>query len=285
MYSYKKSIKSNYSDELINIYIIRPIAGIFVWALYDTSVTPNQVTITSIIAGLFAALFYLEGTPNAFIVAGLLITLKDILDSADGQLARAKQQYSRVGRFLDSIGDFIVNFLVFSAIGWTLCKTNSSWYIMLLSFLAFVGITFRVSYHVFYQVKFLHLHNEYLNNRTSEEILNSDLKKGGAELILQRIFQLIYGWQDKSIALIDRWNHRNNSFIQEEKTEIYKRWYSDYIALRISSFLGLGSELFLLMICSVINELELYLYLNLFLMNGIMGTSIIYRRYLLAKGI
>jgi phosphatidylglycerophosphate synthase len=32
-------------------------------------------------------------------VAGLCMTLKDLLDSADGQLARAKQMYSRFGRF------------------------------------------------------------------------------------------------------------------------------------------------------------------------------------------
>ena len=43
------------------------------------------------------------------VVAALCFYLKDIFDSADGQLARAKQLYSRHGRFLDSIGDYVVD--------------------------------------------------------------------------------------------------------------------------------------------------------------------------------
>ena len=42
--------------------------------------------------------------------------------------------------------------------------------------------------------------NIYENNRVSEEIQKDDLKKGDVELTLQRIFQLIYGWQDRLMA-------------------------------------------------------------------------------------
>ena len=116
-YSYRESIKSDKSDELINTYLLRPIAGIIVWVLYYTPITPNQVTIASILSGIIASIFYLRGTAGSFIVAGLLITLKDILDSADGQLARAKTTTKWFGRFLDSIGDFIVNAAVFAPSG------------------------------------------------------------------------------------------------------------------------------------------------------------------------
>ena len=116
-YAYRSSLKSDFSDELINTYLLRPIAGLIVRLLYPTPVTPNQVTIASTVAGIVAAFFYLDGTPGAVVAAGLLVTLKDLLDSADGQLARAKGTYSRIGRFLDSIGDFVVDAAVFGAIG------------------------------------------------------------------------------------------------------------------------------------------------------------------------
>jgi phosphatidylglycerophosphate synthase len=296
MYSYRASVKSDVSDELINSYVLRPLAGCIVWALYDTPVTPNQVTILSTIAGCIAAVFYIQGTPEACILAGLCVTLKDILDSADGQLARAKQQFSRIGRFLDSIGDFVVNIAVFGAIGWTLFRVSGDWQMLVLAVLGCIGISLRVSYHVFYQVQYLHLQNEYLNNRTSEEIQEEDVRRGGRELILQQIFQMIYGWQDRLVLRIDRWN-RGESFRKlpvdvladplEEITLVNDRrwrdWYSDVIGLRISGLLGFGTELFLLMICSVLNNLELYLFLNIFLMNGILLSSIFYRRFILAK--
>jgi hypothetical protein len=284
IYSYRNSIKSIKSDELINTYLLRPIAGIIVWALYYTPITPNQVTIVSILSGIIAAIFYLKGTASAFVVAGLLVTLKDILDSTDGQLARAKQLQSRAGRFLDSIGDFVVDAAVFGSIGWTLYKLNDNWLMLFLALLGLIGISLRVSYHVFYQVHFLHLQKQYENNRITEEVQKEDLNQGGFELALQRIFQIIYGWQDRLIARIDGWSargafQRSPATEQRETSEV---WYSDILALRISGFLGFGTELFLLMLCSIFNHLELYLYLNLFLMNGILIICILYRRFILS---
>ena len=295
MYSYRNSIKSDKSDELINTYLLRPIAGIIVWALYYTPITPNQVTLASIVSGIVAALFYLKGTAGAFIAAGLLISLKDILDSADGQLARAKQQQSRTGRFLDSIGDFVVDAAVFGSIGWTLYQLNNDWLMLLMALLGFIGISLRVSYHVFYHVQFLHLQKQYENNRITEEIREGDLIKGRFELTLQRIFQIIYGWQDKLMARIDEWSTKKTiqrkwkgctqsvqQYQASSSSESYKAWYSDTLALRISGLLGFGTEFFLLMVCSVLNHLKIYLYLNLFLMNGILIICIVYRRCILS---
>ncbi len=287
MYSYRDSVKSDKSDELINTYLLRPIAGVIVWALYYTPITPNQVTIIAILSGIIAALFYLKGTASAFVIAGLLITLKDILDSADGQLARAKQQQSRTGRFLDSIGDFVVDAAVFGSIGWTLYKLNNEWVMLFLALFGLIGISLRVSYHVFYQVQFLHLQKQYKNNRITEEVRIEDLATGGIELKLQYIFQIIYGWQDRLIAWINLWNLNKpvqNSPESEQRglLESYKAWYSDTLALRISGLLGFGTELFLLTLCSIFNHLELYLYLNIFLMNGILIICILYRRFILS---
>jgi len=48
-YSYSASIKSNISDEPVNVYLQRPIAGLVVRLLFNTPVTPNQVTFISTI--------------------------------------------------------------------------------------------------------------------------------------------------------------------------------------------------------------------------------------------
>lgn len=273
MYNYHGSLKSSVSDELINTYLLRPIAGLIVWGLYYTPITPNQVTIASTLVGILAAVFYLKGTAQAAAVAGLCITVKDILDSADGQLARAKQQYSRIGRFLDSIGDFVVDVAVFAAIGWVLFAASGDGWMLMLAFLGLVGISLRVSYHVFYQASFLHLEKKYENNRVIEEIRDEDTKGDAVVLRLQKIFQLIYGWQDRLVLAIDNWCRDGR-----DDEQFLTRWYSDVRGLRISGLLGFGTELFLLMICSVLNRLELYLYLNLFLMNGIWVVGIGYRK-------
>jgi phosphatidylglycerophosphate synthase len=160
---FRKSLKSDayYADEIINIYLLRPLAALLVWLLAPTPVTPNQVTIAAIFAGFAAAGAYLVNSPTAFVLAGILVTLKDIIDDADGQLARAKNLYSRRGRFLDSIGDFLVDAAVFGAITVALFQLHHDAAIILLGLLSFAGITLRVSYHVYYQASFLHLEEKY----------------------------------------------------------------------------------------------------------------------------
>lgn len=276
-YEYKKSLKSRRSDELINTYLLRPLAGLIVWALYRTPITPNQVTIASTIAGLVAAALYLRGEAFTTAVAGLCVTLKDVLDSADGQLARAKQQYSRIGRFLDSLGDFAVDVAVFCAIGWVLFSSTGDWRMIVLSFLGLLGITLRVSYHVFYQTSFLHLENQYSVNRVTEEITTNDLAGDRVALRLQTAFQFIYGWQDHLMLRVDTWCRRGRG-----DGEFMIRWYSDPTGLRLSGFVGIGTELFLLTVCSLLNELTLYLILNVCVMSGIVLVSVFYRRSILS---
>jgi len=279
-YRYQASTKSESSDELINTVLLRPLAAVIVRILYRTPVTPNQVTLASTFAGLFAALAY---TYDSVIAAGLLVTLKDLLDSADGQLARAKNLYSRRGRFLDSIGDFVVNLAVFSALGWILAQKTQSSLPWLWAFFGLAGITLRVSYHVFYQTSFLHLGGAYQANRLTEEITAEDLAGDRLALILQKIFLGIYGWQDRLMVALDAWCCKGRF-----DEEFRRRWYSDPAGLRLSGLLGMGTELFLLMLCSVSGNLEGYFWLNIAGMNAILLASVAYRRHLagrLAQGL
>jgi phosphatidylglycerophosphate synthase len=278
---FKRSLKSEtyHADEIINIYVLRPIAAIIVWVVYPTNITPNHITATAIAVGLVAAVLYGLNAPFATVLAGLTVTLKDILDDADGQLARAKQMYSRRGRFLDSIGDIIVNIALFSTMTWVVYLSIPSPMTVVLGVLSFFGITLRVSYHVFYQTSFLHLDNRYRLNRITEEITEEDLQGDQIALRLQRIFRVLYGWQDRLMDWIDLWCRDG---LQEEERE---EWYSDRLGLRLSGLLGFGTEYALLMVCSVADALPLYLLLNVVLMNGVWLAAIAYRRFVLSARI
>ena len=285
---FRQSLKSDtyYADEIINIYLLRPLAAAVVWMLYPTRVTPNQLTVVAVLVGCAAAGVYLVNTPAAIVAAGCLVTAKDILDDADGQLARAKQQYSRRGRFLDSIGDFVVDLFLFGSITYVVHQSNlanlanlanPAPLTVLLGLLGFLGITLRVSYHVYYQASFLHLEDRYKLNRIIEEVTEEDKKGDPVALRLQVIFNLLYTWQDKIMYRIDQWCMGGN--VSEEKT---RQWYSDRVGLRISGLLGFGTELALLTMCSLFNNLTLYLWLNVLLMNGIWLTGILYRKLILS---
>ena len=278
-YSYTRSVKSDASDELINTVVLRPAAGLLVRLLYRTPVTPNQVTLAATAAGLAAAALYGAGTPGRTLAAGLCLTLKDLLDSADGQLARAKGKFSRAGRFLDSIGDFVVNLTVFTGIAAAMLRQGAGAAAPLLCLLAFLGISLRVSYHVFYQASFLHLRSAYTGNRTSEELTAEDRDEDRLTRALHRTFLLLYGWQDRLMARLDAFAAGG----APPEGARARRWYGDVTGVRLSGFLGLGTELFLLTACSVAGALGLYLFINIAGMNLYWACCVAYRRRVLRR--
>ena len=117
--SYRDTLKSMDTEEWFDLHFHRPLG--FIWAKFfaKLGVSPNAITVASIFMGVAGGIFLYFGQPHlAWLnwVGMLLITWADTFDSADGQLARMTQQYSRMGRILDGVsGDFW-----FAAIGFSL---------------------------------------------------------------------------------------------------------------------------------------------------------------------
>ena len=116
---YQASLKSSDTEEWFDLHFHRPLG--FLWAkLFEKlGVSPNAITVASIFMGVAGGvMLYFHQPDLAWLnwVGMLFITWADTFDSADGQLARMTQQYSRMGRILDGVsGDFW-----FAAIGFAL---------------------------------------------------------------------------------------------------------------------------------------------------------------------
>lgn len=84
------------------------------------AVTPNHVTITAILVGLVAGALASRGAYLHYAIAGVLLQLNSILDSVDGELARLRFQYSKLGQWLDNLSDDIVDNAFIAAMGYGL---------------------------------------------------------------------------------------------------------------------------------------------------------------------
>ena len=114
---YKRSIKHEVFDETLALYILRPIAFIFVKLLYPTSITPNQVSLMTVIVGIMSGYFFSRGDVVSFVIAGSLYFLSLVLDCVDGMIARLKNNETPVGRIIDGLSDYIVGILVYIGMG------------------------------------------------------------------------------------------------------------------------------------------------------------------------
>jgi phosphatidylglycerophosphate synthase len=281
-YRYSASIKSKIADELLNTYFIRPFAGLFVNLIFNTRIKPIQVVLLGSIPGILSAVFFIFPGYHNLLIGAILLFVKNISDAVDGQLARAKDMVDRRGRFLDSIADIIINFLVFTSLSYRLYLQTGQLAMFILGLFAFLSLTFRVSYFVFYVVSYMKLGNKMKSNRVIEDITEEDQKGDKTTLFLQKIFNLLYTWQDKIIFKIDIFSKRsdNKKIIQ---TDFDYKWYSDKISLRLNNFIGLGTELTLLILACIIDQVYLYLLINVFLLNFYLLFLILYRKLYLSK--
>ena len=103
-------------DALINWRFSMRITRVL--ARRSLAVTPNHVTIVAILVGLCASLLASRGQYSTFALAGVLLELNSILDSVDGELARLRYQFSKLGQWLDNLSDDIVDNLFLVAVGY-----------------------------------------------------------------------------------------------------------------------------------------------------------------------
>lgn len=115
---YLRSLKSIETENYIDRIFYRPIGYRIASILQHTFITPNMVTILSIIIGVAgAALFYFTEPFWVTIIAIIGMVIANILDCVDGQLSRLTGIKSAWGRILDGLaGDlwFLTLYLALS---------------------------------------------------------------------------------------------------------------------------------------------------------------------------
>ena len=127
---YKASLKSMDTEEHIDLWFYRPLG--FAWAklFARLGVTPNVVTILSIILGVAGGvLLYFGASPLLWLnyVGIFLIIWANTYDSADGQLARLTKQYSRLGRILDGVSGDLWFFAIYFALVFRELHFGDAW--------------------------------------------------------------------------------------------------------------------------------------------------------------
>ncbi len=236
--------------------------GWVVRLLYFTPVTPNQITVLSLIFGLASAGFYVSGIPDALVWGAIFLYGKVFLDNVDGNLARARGTTSRFGRFLDSLTDFGVTVLVYIAVTVYLVRATAIPEYWILGLLGLVACFLQSTFFVFYLVSYTSRMCSYEKNRVDETVTEEDkhkVEEGQADpwdLRLQTLFVLVYGWQDKAVEKLDA---LFRSFARVPDND--EAWYSDRKFLAWISPLCLCTNNVMLAIFSLLDQLELFLIL------------------------
>lgn len=161
---YKQSLKLAEVEEVIDLFLYRPLAFLLVKSIYKTKITPDQLTLGAIILGLTGGFFYAIGLPQSSAIGATFYILFVIFDCSDGQLARLKKTGTKIGRLLDGIADYIVVAAIYVglAIGYPQKGGQPSTLLIILA-LSGASITIQSLLVDYYRTRFL----DIVLNRTN----------------------------------------------------------------------------------------------------------------------
>ncbi len=256
-------------EDYFDLFFFRPLAFILVKAIYKTNITPNQLTYTALVFGIISGYFYAQGLPHGFIAGAIFFLLYNVFDCSDGQLARLKKNGTHAGRIIDGIADYIATLAVFIGIGFGYANHQEDpgfwWLLILLLAISSVIQAVLVDY---YRNRFLDnvlqrksTFNEELEEYKAEYESLKNQKNSYIDRLIIRIYLKYCAFQ----ARITPPSKSQSGFLGTPE-EYYKK---NKPAMRVWVLICSTSEITFLIICSLINRLDLFFWIVLAGFNGL----------------
>jgi len=274
-HEYKSSLKKIEVEELFDLYFYRPLAFLLVKAIYSTNITPNQLTVISMIFGVLGGICYSFGTHKAFMFGAVLYLLYNVVDCSDGQLARLKKNGTTIGRILDGVADYVVSVALYFGIGFGYANNFSNPFLMwLLTAAAGISNAIQSGLLDYYRTRYL----DYVLNRVS--ILDEGLKVFEDEFerlkkIKGRYFDKVIIWIYLQYSAIQQKVTNSKPEQEKIKAHISAEEYSkkNRLLIRLWTLLGPTTQWTFLIITSFFNRIDIYL-LGIFVVGNILAIII-----------
>ena len=232
----------------------RPIARVVARFLKDKRVSVIQVTNLHFLLTLFCAWLILQ---DQMVVACLLLIVKGVIDAVDGELARARERPSHVGRFWDTVADTIGLIAIMFAFGKVL-----EWN-LLLTFGMILAILFQYSLFNHFSIRLRASGSGDTTSRVDERQcpLAHPWEKQRNVQMFHTIYLLCFYWQDRIVSAL---TGRGSKHLKVELTS--------------SSALGYGLQSIVFACLAVIERLDFLPTLVLGINNAIFAFAVLYSR-------
>ncbi len=254
---YKASLKVIEAEEIVDLLFFRPLAFIFVKLIYLTNLTPNQISVFSMIFGILAGVSIGIGSVESVFMGGILLATSSMLDCADGQLARLKKNGTLFGRLLDGTIDYVSTLSIFLGIGFwggSFWGNPIQWWLIIIV----TGVTYAVQAGLvdFYRSEYIS-NTEGKSNFVENELESfqqeyNALKLKGGQLVSKLLLSLYINYSKIQNA------KKKASDSKQISPEEYVK--NNKILVRLWNLNGTATHSFILIICAFLYRLDWYIW-------------------------
>jgi len=282
---FRSVVKSNDVEDPVNRFVHRTLAYLFVKSIFSTRITPNMITLSTVVIGFAAGCAFIWGTPAAMFAGGIGLWAAAILDGADGILARAKNLQSEFGRALDGSADALVAvFTVFPAFYHIWVTYHNPYHLALM--VPALGLTIvHLAVYDFYKESYLRgtrpgQGGEGQDADKIAETVEAARSKGPIVRVAINYGLVPHLMRQKAVLNWlnpDAW--RLSQLLQSDvqTAAIYRK--NNVWPMRLWALVSLAPHSYLMAICAMFNRLDVYLFIRVFVMNGIFLVAVIWQRH------
>ena len=263
---YKQSLKAPNAEEFLDRYFWRWISLIFVKLIKKTRITPNHLTIGSLVTGMASGVFFAIGTHLSIFLAGLLYAFAYLFDLSDGQLARLSKKNSEIGKILDHVTDQFVHITVYIGFSILFIRfSHLSKFGVGLVIISFLSLVFHAFLLDLYRTRYLAYHFDKKNIPiTKNELLN--LKTNFKNLEIKGFFTKVFLWVFIRFMLVQikLFGTKEDQFEKKfDRADFLKK---NRIIIRFWTLFGTAFDITLLIVAAFLKRLDFYFY-GLIIMN------------------
>ncbi len=290
--SYRSSLKHIAVEEPIDLLVHRPFGYVVARLCYPTRISPDQLTIVSMLLGVAAGVLVGASVGRAGagwlpLAAGLFV-LSAIIDCSDGQLARMRRSSSRLGRMLDGAVDAVVQIaIVPAAVVHMFVRRGGAgqWDAWAWAIAGVLAVLLGMRHTTLYdQYKNLWVRNGTPSTTDCDDVddLERDIAEARAKGPLSWLDLFRFNFYRTHLALVAATMRVVDPYVPERFRSMPA--YSEangerYRALnatlmRAWSFFGVGTHIFTMALALAVNRLEAYIVLRLVLFNVVLAALV-----------
>lgn len=265
---YFRSLKRPDVEEWADLFLFRPLAFLLVKAIYRTSLTPNQLSIFSMVLGVAAGILLGTGGPAAAVVVVVLLFLSVVVDCADGQLARLKKNGTHMGRVVDGAIDYVVGAAMYLGLGFGFASALEN------PVRGWLLVAAAAASNIIHSVVFDYYRNRYLayvhgvssaqtDDRNAFRREYVELGRRGGQELRRKFIRLYLAYIAFQMKI-----SRDPMTLGPVESEIFRK--TNRLAMRLWTFLGSSTQAVLLMTALLCGRLDLYFGAMIIVLNGMM---------------
>jgi hypothetical protein len=278
---FRRSLKRPECEEWADLYIYRPFGFLLVKTIYRTNITPNQLSLVSMVLGVLAGACLGWGGEHRLVAAAVLLFVSIVVDCSDGQLARLKHNGTPLGRLIDGLADYVVGLAVYLGLGFGFRAGTSH------AFVWWALVAAAAASNGFHSIVFDYYRNRYLEaingsttsgsdevNAFREELAALPKRTGTA---LRRLFLRTY---IRYSLLQRRLTPSRARVLTAEAGRMAEYQKGSRRALRMWSFLGSSTQGTILIVSALAGRLDFYFWGMVVVRNALAATMFVVQRRL-----